>query len=135
MQYTTYTHVIDTCTYQISVAYIFSDAQPHKGRCRANSLTTPGERLVTANQSRFASYGSSLCSCSQLLGKPTHGKIKSRSLKAKKASIGEEKINPTHKTKETDLNLLKSIQVKFPVLTSQGVYILMEKECLKAQFF
>lgn len=128
MQYTTYTHVIDTCTYQVSIVYIFSDAQPHKGWCRANGLTTPGERLVTANQNRFAFYGSSLYSCSQL-GKPTHRKIniKSRSSKAKKASNGEGKINPAHKTKEIDLNLLKSVQVKFPVLTSQGVYIRMEK--------
>lgn len=45
----------------------------------------------------------------------------------KKASSGEGKINPTLKTKEIDLNFVKSVQVKFSVSASQEVYILVEK--------
>lgn len=41
--------------------------------------------------------------------------------------------NSKLKTNEKDFDILKLVQVKFPVLTSQGFYIVMESSTFKVQ--
>lgn len=41
--------------------------------------------------------------------------------------------NSKHKTKGTDLDVLKLAQVTFPVLQSQGFYTVMESNTLKSR--
>lgn len=111
---------------------IFSWCGPISKGARHIALQIMDKGCGTPNRKGgCALYGSSLCSCSLIPRKPHKEKSSSEKSRRKVANSGEGKINSKHKTKETDLDILKLTQVKFPVLTSQKFYIVMESRSLK----